>query len=50
MAGMLFSVKPTDPLVFTSVAVLLGAVALLASFIPAQRAIAIEPVVGLRYE
>jgi predicted permease len=50
MAGMLFSVKPTDPLVFTSVAVLLGAVALLASFIPAQRAIAIEPVVALRYE
>lgn len=50
MATMLYQVKPTDMLVFGSVALLLGAVAFLASYLPARRAVRIDPVVALRYE
>ncbi len=50
MATLLFEVKPTDPIVFGSVALLLGAVAFLASYLPARRAVRIEPVTALRYE
>jgi ABC-type antimicrobial peptide transport system permease subunit len=48
MATLLFDVKPTDPLVFGSVALLLGVVAFLASYLPARRAVRIDPVVALR--
>jgi putative ABC transport system permease protein len=47
---MLYDVKPTDPLVFGSVALLLGLVAFLASYLPARRAVRIEPVLALRCE
>jgi putative ABC transport system permease protein len=50
MVTMLYQVKPTDMLVFGSVALLLGAVAFLASYLPARRAVRIDPVVALRYE
>jgi predicted permease len=50
MATMLFGVKPADPAVFASVAALLGTVAFLASYIPARRAVGIDPAVALRYE
>jgi putative ABC transport system permease protein len=50
MSAMLFGVKPTDPMVFVSVALLLGSVAFLASYIPARRAVSISPSVALRYE
>ena len=50
MATLLFAVKPTDPAVFASVAALLAVVAFLASYIPARMAVAIDPVVALRYE
>jgi putative ABC transport system permease protein len=50
MSGLLFGVKPFDPIVFSSVAILLAFVAMLASFLPAQRAVRIDPMVALRYE
>jgi putative ABC transport system permease protein len=50
MTGMLYGVRPTDPVTFAGVAIALGAVALLASGIPARKATAIEPMVALRSE
>src|ERR1044071_1448876 len=50
MATMLFSIKPTDPLTFATVAVLLVAVALIACYIPGRRATKVDPVNSLRYE
>jgi len=50
MSSVLFDVKPTDPLTFVAVAVVLGTVAFLASYIPARRAMHVDPMVALRYE
>jgi putative ABC transport system permease protein len=47
---LLFNVKPTDPLTFGTLTMLLASVALLASFIPARKASRIDPLVALRHE
>jgi putative ABC transport system permease protein len=50
MAGVLYGVRPADPLTFAAVALLLMGVGLFACYIPARRAIAVDPIVALRHE
>jgi predicted permease len=50
MASMLFGVSPRDFYTFAAISALLGAVALAASYLPALRAMALEPAAALRHE
>jgi len=50
MTSLLYGVTPTDPLTIALVSAVLLAVTLAASYLPARRALRVDPIIALRYE
>ena len=50
LAGLLYGVSPRDPVIYFAIPIFMIIVALLANYIPARRALNVDPVTALRYE
>jgi len=50
LTSLLVQIKPTDPVTFTTIVLLLAAVGIFACWMPARRAMKVDPLVALRYE
>jgi putative ABC transport system permease protein len=50
MSSLLFDMSPTDPLTFAAVSLILAAVSLVATYVPARRASRVDPMLALRHE
>lgn len=50
LVSFLYGITPTDPITFAGAVLLVGSVTVLASYLPARRAMCVDPVVALRYE
>ncbi|HEX7707099.1 MAG TPA: ABC transporter permease [Thermoanaerobaculia bacterium] len=50
MTSLLYGVTPSDPVTFASICLLIGGIAILASYVPASRATRVDPLVAIRYD